>query len=127
MPQLEALEERRMVDVRYARFNIALLASLYYNAKRGEDSDPVEVWDFIPGMQRDAEEKEADKLRASTKHGILVALSSMKGSTIAEIRAVALGMVQRLKDNGTEGAEELVSSAFEQIIKEPLEEQCTSR
>ena len=117
LPEFEALEERRMVSVRYARFNAGLLAATYYNAHRGE-SEPLEVWDFVPGLERSPEEKDADKLRASVRHGVLIAFSRMRGS-VEQVRAEAWAMIERMTENGTEDAEAIVRSVFQEVIKQP--------
>jgi hypothetical protein len=121
LPQLEALEERRMVRVRYARFNAGLVASTIYNANRSGDSEPVEVWDFIPGYGRTEAEKEADKLQASVRQSVRVAFTRMQGKTVGAVRAEAAGMIARLVEGGTdrEEAEQLVRSTFEEVIKQP--------
>jgi hypothetical protein len=119
MPQLEALEERRMIGVRYARFNAGLLATILYNARPGVD-EPVEVWDFIPGFSRDSTEVEADKLRRSIKDAVGQAFIRMQNRTVEQVRQEAAAMIQRMTDAGTEDAESIVREVFEDIIKVPF-------
>jgi hypothetical protein len=122
LAQFEALEERRMIAVRHSRFNAGLLASLMYNANRGPDSDPLEVWDFVPGFERDTEEVEADKLRRSIRQGVLIAFSRMQNKTLQDVREEAKAMVQRMAAEGVEDADGIVREVFEDVIKQPLEE-----
>lgn len=110
-----------MVSVRHARFNAGLLVSTYYNAHRSQDADPMEVWDFIPGYERDEEEVERDRKRRSIKSGVEAAFTRMQGKTLVQVRAEATAMIRRLKDGGTEDAELMVKEAFEQVIRQPLD------
>lgn len=106
-----------MVAIRHARFNTGLMASIYYNAHRSGESEPIEVWDFIPGYERTAEETEEDKLRTSIRHGIVIAFSRLQG-TPEQVRAQAHKMVARMREAGTEGAEEMVREVFEEVTKQ---------
>ena len=121
LPQLEALEERRMIAVRHARFNAGLIASTIYNAHRGGDSDPIEVWDFLPGYERDPEEIEQEKLQRSTRQGVLVAFSRMQGKTVEQVRVEAVKMVARMTESGVTDAEYMVREAFQEVIQQPFE------
>jgi hypothetical protein len=122
LPQLEALEERRMVGIRYARFNAGLLASTYYNAHRSEDSEPLEVWDFLPGFERDPAEVEREKMRRSVKHGVRVAFGQMGTMTVERARQVAASMIRNMEENGTEDADAIVREVFEEVIQQPYTE-----
>lgn len=115
LPELEALEDRRMVAVRHARFNAALSASAVYNAHRGEDTDPLSPFDFLPGFERDPEEVEAEKSRKAVKQAVGVAFAEMKGATAEQVRAEKVRMIERMKANGIEDAEELIREVYPDI------------
>lgn len=121
LAQFEALEDRRMVDTRQARFNAALITTTIYNANRSKDSDPLEVWDFIPGYERDQDEMDREKARQSIQQGIRVALTGMRGKTVEQVREAAKAMISNLQRNGTEDADDIVREAFEEVIQAPLE------
>jgi hypothetical protein len=112
LAQFEALEERRMIAVRHSRFNAALTASVVYNAHRGEDSEALSPFDFLPGFERDAEEEEAEKMRKSAKHAIAVAFSQMDGLSAHQVRVEKARMIHRMKLNGVEDPEELIREVF---------------
>jgi hypothetical protein len=122
LPQLEALEERRNVSIRHARFNAGLVASMLFNAHRDKDAEPLEVWDFISGYERDAEEVEREKLRRSIKSGVVVAFTRMKGKNVEQVRAQAAAMIQSMTAAGTEGADGIVREAFEEVVRVPYAE-----
>jgi hypothetical protein len=113
--QFEALEERRKVSIRYDRFNAALVTATLYNSRRSEDSDPVEVWDFLPGFERDPEEVEQDKRRKSTKQAIVAAFGRMEGMSPGRVRAEAEAMILRMST--VEDAAELVRDVYTQVTK----------
>ena len=110
--QLEALEERRMIEIRHARFNAALITSTLYNAHRSQDSEALEVWDFIPGFDRDEDEIEADKMRRSIKHAISVAFAEMDTATAEEVQAEKVRMIARMKANGVDDPEQLIREVY---------------
>lgn len=107
--------------MRKARFNAALITSTVFNASRSAESEPLEVWDFIPGFERDVDEIEHEKSRRAIRHGVVVAFSNMHGKTVEQVRDAAKSMIQNLRANGTEDADELVRGVFEEVIKVPLE------
>ena len=113
--QLEALEERRMVSVRRARFDAALIASVTYNAHRGTDSEALQPWDFLPGFERDPEEEEAEKLRKSMKHAISVAFSEMQFSTPEAVQLEKHRMIARMKAGGVEDPEGLIREVYPEL------------
>ena len=121
LPEFEALEERRMVGVRHARFNAGLITATYYNAHRSEDTEPLEVWDFIPGFEREPGEIEREKLQRSIRSGVLVAFTRMGKVTVEQARLEAAAMIERMKANGTEDADALVREVFYEVIKQPYE------
>jgi hypothetical protein len=121
LAQFEALEDRRMISVRYQRYNAGLLAAILCNSHAGTDAEPVEAWDFIPGFQRNGDEVEAAKLRRSVRHGIRVAFGSMRNKTVEEVRQDARGMIERMAAAGTDDAEALVREVFEEVIQQPWE------
>lgn len=108
-----------MVAIRHARFNAALVAAMLYNANRGADSEGVEVWDFLPGYERDPEEVERDKKERSIRQGIRAAFANMPSVTVEKARAEAGLMVERLQANGTENAEQIVREVYEEVIQQP--------
>lgn len=121
LEQFEALEERRNVAIRHARFNAALVTTTMFNAHRSADADPLEVWDFIPGYERDQDVIERDKVTRSIRHGVLVAFTNMRGKTVEQVRGIAPTMIRSLTANGTdaEDADAIVRDAFEEVIQVP--------
>lgn len=112
LPEYEALEERRMVSIRHARFNAGLMASVYFNAHRSEDTDPIEVWDFIPGYARTAEDVEDDKRRKAIKQSIKLEMTSMFGSTPERIAAKRKQLISRMREDGVQDPEGIYRECF---------------
>lgn len=112
LPQLEALEERRNISIRHARFNAALTTSALINLHRSQDSEPVSPYDFLPGFERDKEAEEKEKLEKSIVHGIKIAFAEMKNKSRDEILRERDAMVKRMKANGIENPEELIRRAY---------------
>jgi hypothetical protein len=115
LAEFEALEVRRRVEVRHARFNAALVASILVNAHRADDSEPVSPFDFLPGFQRDDEQMEKDRLRRSTKKAVAAALGQMTGKTVDELRTIKDGMVERMRKQGIEDPEEIVREVYPEL------------
>lgn len=66
LPQLEALEERRVIELRHNRFNAALVASAVYNSHKGPNTEPLSPFDFLPDIG-DAEDRERERKRRIVK------------------------------------------------------------
>lgn len=112
LAELEALEERRAIEVRHARFNSALIASAIINSRgTSEDGEPVSPFDFLAGFETDPEEAEKAKLRKSVKHAVRLAFTQMRG-TPEEVQAEKAAMITRMTDNGIEDAEELIREVY---------------
>jgi len=109
----EALEERRAIELRHARFNAALVTSTIYNANRGPDSEPLSPFDLIAGFEEDPEEVERRKMRQSVKQAVVVAFMEMakEKKTAEQIQAEKTKMVARMKASGFEDAEDIVREA----------------
>lgn len=112
LAELEALEERRTIAVRHARFNAALIASATINMHRAPDSEGVSPFDYLSGFETDPEVAEKAKLRKSVKHAIGIAFTAMKAATKEQVQAEKAGMIRRLRDNGIEDPEELIREVF---------------
>jgi hypothetical protein len=112
LAQLEALEERRTIAVRHERFNAALITSTLINAHRSEESDAISPFDFLAGFETDPEEVEKQKARAAIKHAIALAFTQMRGLGPEAAQKEKLAMVERMKANGVEDAEELIREVF---------------
>jgi len=115
LPQLEALEERRAIEVRQGRFNAALITSALINANRTADSEAVSPFDFLAGYERDPEEEEARKLRRSTKQAIAAAFVDMAGQPREQILAARARMVEQMTANGVEDADGLIREVFPEM------------
>jgi hypothetical protein len=112
--QLEALERRRMVAIRYERFNAALIVSALFNIHRGEDVSALSPFDFLPGFERDPADEEKEKLRQSVKRSIKLAISGLpKNWTREQIDEQKKRMLGRVKQSGqVEDADELFREIF---------------
>lgn len=117
LPQLEALETRRMVSIRHARFDAALITAAIVNANRSAESDSVSPFDFLQGFERDHEAEEKEKLRKSIKHGIVIAMCNFQG-TPEQLEAEKLRMVARMIDSGVEDPEQVLREVEEMFDKE---------
>lgn len=112
LPQLDALEERREIAIRHARFNAALITATIYNVNRGE-SKPLSAFDFIPGFDSDPVDEEKAELRRSVKHAIALAITDLpKTWSRAEVLAEKAKMVANMKRTGLEDAEEIFREVF---------------
>jgi hypothetical protein len=115
LAQLEALEERRAIELRHKRFNSALIVSTLVNLNRSPDSDAVSPFDLIPGYDVDPEEVEADKLRRSIKHGIALAFTQMRGASAQQVQAENSRMIERMTAEGVEDPEGLINEVFPEL------------
>lgn len=112
MPEWEALEDRRAVSIRHARFNAALVTATLMNAHRGADSESISPFDFLAGFEVDEAEADGLKLRKSIKHAIALAFTQMKCKTPAEAQAAKATMIQNMKSSGVADPEELIREVF---------------
>jgi hypothetical protein len=115
LAQLEALEERRAIEVRQGRFNAALITSTLINSHRAEDSDPISPFDFLAGFERDEEEEERDKLRTSIKRAVALAFAQMRGLGPEAVQAEKAAMIQRMTASGVEDPEGLIREVFPEL------------
>ena len=108
---IEALEERRHIRIRHARFDAALAASAIYNVNRSRDTKPLSPFDFI-GME-EKPDPEQEKRDAALR-GVLLALSRVPDSITPEaFDTLKQNMIDRLTKQGLDG---------EGILKEALHE-----
>ena len=112
LAQIEALEERRSIEVRHARFNAALVSSTLINLNRPSDSEPVSPFDFLAGFELEPEEEERQKLRKSVKQAVALAFTQMKGASPDAIQAEKAAMIGRMRASGIEDPEELIREVF---------------
>jgi hypothetical protein len=112
LAEFEALEERRMVEIRHARFNAGLTAAMIYNANRSADSEPLEVWDFLPGFEQDPLEAEAEKHRKELKRAVSQALCRVATEPMEKVQEVRAYLIARIRDNGIEDPEGLIREVF---------------
>jgi hypothetical protein len=112
LAQLEALEERRAIELRHARFNAALMTSALYNMNKSPDSPALSPFDFLAGYEQDPEEAEKDKLRRSVKHAVAIAFTQMKHKSPEEIQAEKSKMIERMTKSGVEDPEGLIREVF---------------
>jgi hypothetical protein len=115
LAQLEALEERRMIAVRHQRFNAALVASAIINVHRMADAPAISPFDFLAGYERDPEQEEKEKLRASVKRTIAFAFAQMFGKTLEQVQAEKIKMIDRMRDNGIEDPEGLIREVYPEL------------
>lgn len=107
-----------MIEVRYARFNAALVSAVLINGRpraADDDSLPVSPFDFLPGFQRDPEELEKLRERRAIKKAIAVGFTQMGGLTPEGAQEEKRKMIERLRSNGVEDAEELIREVFPEL------------
>lgn len=111
LAQLEALEERRAVQIRHARHDAAFIVATLFNVNgSGEHVSPL---DFLPGFELDPAEVEAARWRKETIKGIRRTLGTLpKGTKPADVKILVSRMIQRLKDGGHDDAEQILDEAF---------------
>lgn len=111
LAQLEALEERRAIEIRHARFNAALITSAILNAHKAADTRFISPFDFMPGFERDPEAQ--DEKRESIKAGIAVAFNRLPNkTTLAELQDLKGKMIERMKEQGRADAAEIFAEVF---------------
>lgn len=112
LAQLEALEERRNVAIRHARFNVALITATLLNANRAADTDAVSPYDFLAGYEQTPEEKNREQQRRAAKREVVSVLMGMRKSTPEEIKAICNDMVRAMTANGIDNPEGLIRECF---------------
>lgn len=113
LAEYEALEERRVFELRQGRFNAALITSALINSHRASvDSDAVSPYDFIGGLEQDPEDVEADKMRASVKHAIKVAFAENRAMSHEQVLAEKTRMIANMTAEGIEDPEGLFRECF---------------
>jgi hypothetical protein len=113
LAQLEALEERRAVELRHARFNAALIACAIINSRNLADTEPLSPWTFIPGYREDPAQVEKEKLRRSLQKSVAVAFArKSEGKNAEEVRVERAKMIERVTANGVEDAEGIFNEVF---------------
>jgi hypothetical protein len=113
LAELEALEERRATELRYARFNAALVASAICNVNRAADAEPVSPFSFIPGFEPDPVDEAQRKRRRGAVQSIRVALSRLPdGVTTEAVLELKGKMIARLQGQGFEDAADIMREAF---------------
>ena len=115
LAQLEALEERRMIEIRHARFNAALVTSALINGHRSADSEAVSPFDFLSGYGTDPADEEKEKLRRSVKHAVVLAFTQMAGMSRERLLAEKAKMIDRMTKSGVESPEELIREVFPEL------------
>lgn len=112
-PQFEALEERRAIEIRHARHDAAFIAATLMNINRASSSEEwLSPFDFLPGFERDPAEIEAEHRRRDVVRSIRYAFLSMRNLPREKVLEARDKMVARLKANGYENAEELMTEAY---------------
>lgn len=106
LAQLEALEERRRVQLRHDRFNAALTASAIINSN---SETKVSPFDFVPGFEPDPRDEE----RRNIKRSIATLFTRLPDNvTPAEVQALKQRTIERLKAQGIEDAVQLFHEVF---------------
>lgn len=114
LAQLEALEDRRAIAIRHARFNAALVASTIFNANRTtSEVPPLSPFDFLAGFEADPEEQRKAELRRSVKQAVALAFTQLP-KTITREQALAekAKMIANMQRTGFEDAEEIFREVF---------------
>lgn len=113
LSELEALEDRRAVEIRHARFNAALITSTIFNANRSADSPALSPFDLIPGFEPDPAEQEREERRRGVKRAIAIAMTRLpEGTPLEAVREMKAKMIARAKASGFDDAEELYREVF---------------
>lgn len=112
LAQIEALEERRAITVRHARFNAALISSTLVNLNRPPDSEALSPFDFLAGYERDPEEEERRAARNAVKKAVAIAFTEMRHLPPERIQAEKVAMIARMREDGVDDPEELIREVF---------------
>lgn len=112
LAQLEALEERRAIAIRHSRHDAAFIVATLFNLNRTADIEPLSPYDFLPGFERDPEERAAEQRRKEIIKGIRSTFAGMIGASKAEVLEMRDKMVTRLQADGYEDAAEIMTQAF---------------
>lgn len=111
--QYEALEERRTIRIRHARFDAALIVSTLYNINRAGDMEYLSPLDFLPGFEEDEDIKRARLARKQAVSGVRRSLAMLPMRTTAEaVAALVVKIKAGLKAAGHEDADAIVTEAF---------------
>ncbi len=112
LAQLEALEERRAIQIRHARYDAALVAAAICNQNLPAGEIAISPFDFIPGYEPDPEEREALKRRKEIVKNIRIAFAKLPFvTTAAAVQELRAKMVGRLQAQGLDG-EEILKEAY---------------
>lgn len=112
LAQLEALEERRAIQIRHARYDAALVAAAICNVNLPAGEIPISPFDFLQGFEQDPEEREALKRRKEIVKNIRVAFAKLPvGTSAAAVQGLRAKMVSRLQAQGYDG-EEILKEAY---------------
>lgn len=112
LAQLEALEERRAIQIRHARHDAAFIVSAMLNANRAPDMEALTPYDFLPGFEEPEDEREARQRRKEIIRGIRVTFAALGGASAEEVKGMRDKMVARLKVDGHADADEIMGEAF---------------
>lgn len=113
LAQLEALEERRAIEIRHARHDAAFIVSTLFNLNRGSGSDPLTPYDFLPGFEQDPDEKEAEDKRKAAVRGVRAAFAMQPVNiSAAAVKSMKARILIRLQDQGYMDAEDIMREAY---------------
>jgi hypothetical protein len=110
LAQLEALDERRAIEIRHARHDAAFIVSAIYNASLGPGVEPLSPFDFLPGFEPDPEEREREQARKAIVSSIRQTLAMLP--TPEAVRTMRDKIVTRLKAQGYTDAEDIIREAY---------------
>jgi hypothetical protein len=111
LAQLEALEERRAIQIRHARYDAALIAAAVLNANMPEGVEPVSPFDFLWGFEEPEEDRAARQHRKVLIKGIRHTLAAIASSPV-EVQTMRTKIIERLRADGHEDAEQIMTEAF---------------
>jgi hypothetical protein len=112
LAQLEALEERRAIQIRHARYDAAFIVSTLFNVNKSSDVEPVSPLDFLPGFEEDPEERETRQRRKEVIKSIRSTFAGMPGAKAEDVKAMRDKIVRRLLANGHADAAEIMTEAY---------------
>lgn len=110
LAQLEALEERRAIAIRHARYDAALVAAAVLNAN-AQGAEPLTPFDFLPGFEEPEEDRLARQHRKEVIKSIRHTLAALAAQP-EEVKVMRLKIIDRLKSQGHEDAEAIMTEAF---------------
>lgn len=112
LAQLEALEERRAIQIRHARHDASFIVATLFNLQRGDSAEVLSPFDFLPGFERDPDEVEAEKIRKETIADIRRTFTRMRGATMERVQEVRRKILDTLRERGFDRPEEIITEAF---------------